>query len=142
MRKHGSRSALAEAPQSAAPTLPVPASYAVVDFPQDKEVVVSSEYTFRVAASPDADRVEVSIDGGEWRPCRPAVGYWWHDWSGYSKGSYRVTARTTTSSGVVAESEPRRFSVKLPKPEGAAKPAAKAPARGRKKLARLACVEA
>lgn len=138
MRKHGSRSALAM------PEAPVQTSFVSVDYPQEKEVVTSFEYTFRIGAGPDVSRVEVSIDGGQWQPCRESVGFWWYDWSGYAaKAARQLSARATTQDGRIVESQTRRFSVKLPKPAGAAAPkaAAKAP-RARKKLTRSLAVEA
>jgi len=138
MRKHGSRTALA------LPEAPVQPSFVVVDYPREKEAVVSFEYTFRIGASPDAARVEVSIDGADWQPCRESVGFWWYDWSGYSsKAARQLQARVTTHDGRVVTSEPRRFGVKLPKPAGAAAPkaAARAP-RARKKLTRSLAIEA
>ena len=63
-----------------------------VDFPQDKEVVTSPYYTFRIEAR-DASQVEISIDNSAWQDCRPAEGYWWHDWSGYMSGNHQAVAR-------------------------------------------------
>lgn len=84
---------------------PAVAAEITVDYPQERERVISPDYTFRVAARA-ASRVEISIDQNEWRPCRQAEGYWWYDWSGYVSGN---TRRSPGSS--------RRMTVKNPHPE-------------------------
>jgi hypothetical protein len=86
-----------------------PKSYVVIDHPMPGEIVRSAWYTFRIGASP-ADRVEISVDGKEWQPCRPAAGYWWYDWSGYGAGAHEIQARTPSGSRF-ATSKPRRFTV-------------------------------
>lgn len=83
-----------------------------IDFPQRGEVVMSPEYTLRIEA-PGAQRVEVSIDGGEWQPCRHAVGYWWFDWSDYLPGPHQVRAQSVGHDGEVAYIESRRVAVRL-----------------------------
>jgi hypothetical protein len=69
----------------------VPAAIAI-DYPRPGERVTSRAYTFRFSAEPRA-AVEVSIDGQGWVPCRPAGGYWWHDWSGYGPGPHHISVR-------------------------------------------------
>lgn len=130
MRKHkGLQSAvLAEKPAVE--------SFIIVDFPQEKEVISSAEYTLRLGASPDAQNVEVSIDGGDWRACRQAVGYWWFDWSGYSKVAHKLSARVMTQDGRTIYGDPRAFSVRLPKPAGAPTASSKT-GKTRKKLSRM-----
>ena len=63
-----------------------------VDFPQERAWVISPEFTFRISA-PAKSRVEVSIDDGEWRPCRQDGAYWWYDWAGYMSGKHQAVAR-------------------------------------------------
>ena len=84
-----------------------------VDYPQEKECVISPDYTFRIAAAA-ASRVEISIDDGEWRPCRPADRYWWYDWSGYMSGKHQAVARIQPQNdGQKSTSQTCRFRVEL-----------------------------
>ena len=110
-------------------------SYIVIDFPREKEVITSSEYTIRLGASHDAEKVEVSIDGGDFLACRHAVGYFWFDWSGYSKVAHKISARLTSKDGRILHSDLRSFSVKLPKAAGAA--SSPKASKTRKKLSRM-----
>jgi hypothetical protein len=103
--KNGARARKASAAKAGA------AKAATVDFPREDEVIVSSDYTFRVDA-PGAWSVELSVNGGDWQPCREAVGYWWFDWKA-SPGSHEITARARKANGRPAKSQPRRFSVEL-----------------------------
>ncbi len=130
MRKHKSSSAVAVAEKPAA------LSFVVVDFPQEAEVIVSSEYTLRIGASADARAVEISLDGGDWLACRPAVGFWWFDWSNFSRIAHRVSARVSTHEGKTHFSDPRKFSVKLPAAGGAVKKTSKI-SKVKKKLTKM-----
>jgi hypothetical protein len=114
----------------------VPAAFVTVDFPQEKEVVTSPEYTLRLGASLDAAQVEVSIDGSDWKACRESVGFWWFDWSGYSKIAHKISGRVTTKDGRVVYGDPRSFSVRLNNGAGSAKKAPKA-SKTRKKLTKM-----
>jgi hypothetical protein len=92
---------------------PVEARPAVAfDFPARGERVASREYSLRMTAwEPGA--VEVSIDDGAWRPCRQAVGYWWHDWSGYRAGPHSARARVGGHRAPASVSERREFVVEF-----------------------------
>jgi len=93
---------------------PAVAAEITVDYPQERERVISPEYTFRVAARA-ASRVEISIDQNEWRPCRQAAGYWWYDWSGYMSGKHQAVARIQPQNdGQKATSRTCHFRVELP----------------------------
>ena len=93
---------------------PVVSAEITVDYPQEKELVISPDYTFRVAAKA-ASRVEISIDDSEWQPCRQADGYWWYDWSGYMSGKHQAVARIQPQNdGQKATSRACRFRVELP----------------------------
>lgn len=85
-----------------------------VDFPQQGEKVTGLQYTLRVSAPAEAGRVELSVDQGDWRPCRESVGYWWFDWADYGPGEHEFTARVHTLDGRVLLSEPRQCVVELP----------------------------
>jgi len=91
----------------------VAAAEITVDYPQDKEVVTSPDYTFRIEAR-EASRVEISIDSNDWQACRQAEGYWWYDWSGYMSGQHQATTRIQPQNdGQKSTSRTCRFSVDL-----------------------------
>lgn len=83
-----------------------------VDYPKEGELITSPDYVFRIGARP-THAVEISIDGGEWQPCRQAGGYWWFDWSGYKAGKHQAAARIQPENGDKATLETRRFRVEL-----------------------------
>lgn len=85
----------------------------VLDHPQRGEKITSPQYTFRVGALGDIERVEISINQGPWQACRYSVGYWWYDWSGYSAGRYQAAVRAQTRGGRTLASDPAKFSVAL-----------------------------
>ncbi len=103
---HGSNDNHAEIPQ-AVPSRPA----ARVECPREGEIVSPPSYTFRIAATPGADHVVVSIDQGVWKPCREALGVWRYDWSGYGKGRHDLVARCRRGGAIATYSDLRRFSV-------------------------------
>jgi len=86
---------------------------AVLDHPQQGEKITSPQYTFRVGAVGDMERVEISVNEGPWQVCRYSVGYWWYDWSGYAAGRYQAAARARTRDGRLLTTDPAKFSVVL-----------------------------
>ena len=103
----------AKAPAKRAPRAKKAAAAGVklfIDFPRPNETVRPGGYTFRIGAVPAASRVEVSLDGGPWLPCREGAGYWWYDWSAYTAGSHRLAVRAPAA-GDEARAE-REFDVK------------------------------
>lgn len=66
---------------------------ASIDYPREEELVSSAQYTFRITAPLNSEKVEVCVDGAPWQLCRYAAGNWWHDWSGYQPGPHEVVAR-------------------------------------------------
>ncbi len=82
-----------------------------VDYPQQGEKITAPCYTFRVGATGDPERVEISIEQGPWQSCRHSAGYWWYDWSGYTNGRYQAVAKAWASDGRVVTCEPRDFQV-------------------------------
>jgi hypothetical protein len=82
-----------------------------VECPHEGDVIDGPSYTFHIAAMPGAEGVEVSIDQGEWLPCREALGIWWYDWTGFAPGAHELTARTRSGDGISAASNLRRFTV-------------------------------
>ena len=96
----------------AAESLPTEAPgkhYVTVDYPQEGEIVTSGHYSFRLSTSA-LDKVEVSIDGKEWEPCRECVGFWWYDWSGYGAGVHTIVSRITAGKRAM-KSKARSFTV-------------------------------
>ena len=86
-----------------------------VEYPRQGETIASADYTFRINAPEDVQRVEVAINQGDWRPCRQSAGFWWCDWSGYENGEHEITARLVTAEGRVVSAEPHEFFVQLQK---------------------------
>ena len=82
-----------------------------VEYPREGDVIAQPSYTFHITTATNADSVEVSIDQGEWIPCRESLGAWWHDWSGFEKGNHELVARTHMGSGISTNSVIRKFSV-------------------------------
>ena len=66
--------------------------YVSIDYPREGDVFKQGSYGIRISAS-KGYTPEVAIDGHEWKPCRPAVGFWWFDWSRYPVGSHTIEAR-------------------------------------------------
>jgi len=91
------------------PTEAVGTHYVGVDYPQEGEIVTSDSYVFRVSTSA-TDRVQISLDGKEWKPCRESVGFWWYDWSGYGSGAHTLLARIAVGKRLM-KSRPRSFTV-------------------------------
>ncbi len=84
-----------------------------IDYPLEGELLTCPYYTLRISASPEAQGVEVQLNGGEWSPCREAMGFWWFDWSGFSDGAMQARARALTPEGTIGETPVRRFKVRL-----------------------------
>lgn len=82
-----------------------------VEYPQEGEVLARPCYTFRIGTIPEANNVEVSIEHGDWKPCRESLGLWWYDWADYTKGEHTLVARSRISDGVSSTSTLRHFTV-------------------------------
>ncbi len=82
-----------------------------IDYPVPDEKIRSGRYTFRIAVLIQG-LTEVSIDGGTWQICRPAVGFWWFDWEDDAEKSekqHRLRARVRTQEGKEVLSPIRYF---------------------------------
>lgn len=66
-----------------------------IDFPQEGETLWNPYYCVRVGTTLSGS-VEISIDGGDWQPCRESVGYWWFDWTA-SAGEHTLQARIASN---------------------------------------------
>ncbi|MCR4294524.1 MAG: hypothetical protein NUW21_03245 [Elusimicrobia bacterium] len=81
-----------------------------VQCPAEGEEIAGATYSFNIKAAPGTLGVDISIDQGEWLPCREALGLWWYDWTGFAKGGHRIEARAFIGEGIMAGSPPRHFS--------------------------------
>ena len=69
-----------------------------VDFPREGELIWTGHYAIRLSGTPGAE-VEVSINNGDWKPCRPAVGFYWYDWWVDGNSTNEVAARARVGNG-------------------------------------------
>ena len=76
--------------------------YVFIDYPQENEVISHPHYAIKIGATTNS-KIEVSIDKGDWQPCRFAGGHWWYDWTNISAGNHKITARLCDSSGKLLE---------------------------------------
>ncbi len=86
---------------------------AVLDHPQQGEIITAPQYTFRIGTLGNIELVDISINQGPWQPCRNAAGYWWYDWSGYKSGRYQAEAKAKTKDGRAVTSMQCNFQVAL-----------------------------
>lgn len=82
----------------------------VIDYPQRGELISSEEYSIRIEAL-EAAKVEISIDGGPWQPCRLSVGYWWYDWAGYLPGRHEIAILAADENGSILGEAQRQVRV-------------------------------
>ncbi len=82
-----------------------------LDYPVNAEKITAPGYTLRAGTVGDAERVEISIDQGDWRSCRHSVGYWWYDWGGYAEGRHRAEVRACLKNGRTLTDGPVGFRV-------------------------------
>jgi hypothetical protein len=89
--------------------LAIPRPIVALDYPQDAETIVGPNYTFRISAPVDAQKVELSINKSPWQTCRHANGFWWFDCSDIARGPAQARARTITKDGKMKMTLLRRF---------------------------------
>jgi len=75
----------------AKPEPKVEACYITIDYPTDNEAISGLHYAIRIGASEGI--AEISINKGDWQPCRHSAGYWWFDWGYFSPGKQTLVAR-------------------------------------------------
>jgi len=80
-----------------------PKPYIEIDYPTNGEKLYARHYAVRIGAGWGTN-VEISIDSGDFKPCRHA-GYFWYDWHGISKGKHKLTAQMKTSDGKIKKSK-------------------------------------
>ncbi|MBI2384742.1 MAG: hypothetical protein HYV14_01890 [Elusimicrobia bacterium] len=84
-----------------------------VDYPRAGETLApGQDYSFRVTAPSDAKEVRLSIDDGEWKPCRMDAGYWWFDWTPQDEGDHIAVSRVIEADGSMLVTQPRLFTVR------------------------------
>lgn len=71
-----------------------------IDHPEQNERLLGPVYVVRLGVG-GAEKVEMSVDGGIWQPCRLTSGYWWFDWSAIQRGKHTLTARMHMADGRV-----------------------------------------
>jgi hypothetical protein len=81
-----------------------------IEYPREGEIITSSRYIFRIDASA---RVEIAVDGGDWRSCRRSDDYWWFDWSDYDSGRHQAIVRSVPHTGQEPATRTCRFLVEL-----------------------------
>ena len=84
-----------------------------IEFPRDGETITHPSYSFQIETDAETPSVDVSIDQGDWQPCRQSLGLWWFDWSDYDTGEHEAVARTRKPDGSTVSSEARVFQVNL-----------------------------
>lgn len=75
-----------------------PKPYIVIDHPANGEKIHPNHYTIRIGAG-GGENVHISIDEGDWKPCRPSHGYYWFDWHSIEPGEHKVVAKMTLVTG-------------------------------------------
>ena len=58
----------------------------------ENALVKPGHYAIRISAAADFTP-EISIDGQTWVECRPAAGFWWHDYNNIPAGTHTLEAR-------------------------------------------------
>jgi hypothetical protein len=82
-----------------------------IAYPKEGEIISGPRYAFQIGTIPQAISVEISIDGGEWKPCRESLGLWWHDWEDFNDGAHQAQARIHKNGPTIAFSALRNFIV-------------------------------
>lgn len=91
----------------------VPLKTVGIDYPGTGETLAPGQpYSFRIAAPGDAKEVRLSIDDGDWKPCRCDNGYWWYDWTAQAPGDHVAVSRVIEADGSVLVTQPRLFKVR------------------------------
>jgi hypothetical protein len=83
-----------------------PQAEILIDYPMEGEQVHEGSYAIRISTEPNAE-VEISINNGEWQPCRESLGYWWFDWQPLVGARCKLVARSRVGKGRWKKSAPR-----------------------------------
>jgi hypothetical protein len=83
-----------------------------IDYPYAGEMIAEGQsYSFRITAPSDSKEVRLSIDDGEWKPCRKDDGHWWFDWTAQAQGEHIAVSRVIEADGSMIVTQPRLFKV-------------------------------
>lgn len=83
-----------------------------IDYPYAGEMIaLGQSYSFRITAPADSKEVRLSIDDGEWQPCRKDDGHWWFDWTAHAQGEHIAVSRVIEVDGSMIVTQPRLFKV-------------------------------
>ena len=88
-------------------------AHVIMEYPKEREIVISPNYSFRLSASDEAQMVEVSVDGDPWQACRKTGSHYWFDWENYLSGRHEIAARAWLFSDQIEESAVRHVIVDL-----------------------------
>lgn len=83
-----------------------PTCYVIIDYPQKNDIITGLHYAIRIGAS-DNGAVELSIDSGDWQPCRQGGGFWWFDWGYFTPGEHTLVARLRDAEGTTLTKSPK-----------------------------------
>ncbi len=78
----------------------------LIDYPTEGEKIQEGSYAIRISTDPNSE-VEISINNGEWRPCRESIGYWWFDWKPMNVARCKLAARSRVGKGRWKKSDAR-----------------------------------
>lgn len=82
-------------------TLSQPETFVNIDHPTNGEIIGAHHYSIRISTNASG-KVDISIDGGDWQPCRSSVGFWWFDWHHIPSGSHKIVVRIVDDVGFIA----------------------------------------
>ncbi len=77
--------------------------FVVIDFPQENEVITSTQYEIRMGANASTNNVKIKIDSGNWSQCYQSGGYWWFHWEFYPNGPHEIIAEAWNELGQRSE---------------------------------------
>src|SRR2546426_249189 len=87
----------------------------IIQSPRSHERIIGRAYDIRVAACA-ASRVEVSINGSPWQPCRVGREGWSFPWSGFDPGDYMIRVQACDERGRLLALESRHIQVRPLRP--------------------------
>jgi hypothetical protein len=81
-----------------------------IEWPAKGEIVGSAFYEIEVVDG-SAAKVELSIDGSAWNPCRFSNGHWNYSWTDYRSGDHEIRAQAVDRDGQVCACQARKVKV-------------------------------